>query len=116
MVCPEEEAIFKCTRGDGTLIYWRMTSTCGSFDYETSFTSSSLVGESIVDTLCSTTLMFTVTSLNSSSISVNLTIHTPVLVNGTRITCGGQTKMLYVLSSKLFFNLDGIHFFNLSII
>ena len=103
MVCPQEYAIYKCTRGDGTLIYWRITSTCGSLDYETSFSSSSSVGESIVDTQCSTTLMFTVTSLTSSSISVTLTIHTPVLLNGTRISCEGQTVMLYVLSSKLFF-------------
>ena len=73
---------------------------CGSLDYETSFSSSSSVGESIVDTLCSTTLMFTVTSLTSSSISVTLTIHTPVLLKGTRMMCDGQTMMLYALSSK----------------
>ena len=105
MVCPGEDAIFKCTRGDGTLIEWTITSTCGSLDYETSFSSSSSVGESIVDTLCSTTLMFTVISLTSSSIGVTLTIHTPVLLNGTRITCGGQSVMLHVLSSKLFLNI-----------
>ena len=100
MVCPDEDTIYKCTRGDGTLIEWTVTSTCGSLDYETSFGSFSSVGESIVDTLCSTTLMFTVTSLTSSSISVTLTIHTPVLLNGTRITCEGQTMTLHVLPSK----------------
>ena len=103
MVCPGEEAIYKCTRGDGTLMEWMITSTCSSLDYDTSFSSSSSVGQSIVDTLCSTTLMFTVNSLTRSSISMTLTIHTPVLLNGTRITCGGQTVMLHVLSSKLFF-------------
>ena len=45
--------------------------------------------------------MFAVTSLTSSSISVTLTIHTPVLLNGTRIACGGQTVTLDVLSSKV---------------
>ena len=112
MVCPEEDAIYKCTRGDGTLIDWMITSTCGSLDYYTSFSSSSSVGQSIVDTLCSTTLMFTVTSLTSSSISVTLTIHTPVLLNGTRITCEGQTVMLHVLSSKLFYFLNLVNGFN----
>ena len=106
MVCPEEDAIYKCTRGDGTLIDWMIASTCGSLDHESSLSSSSSVGESIIDTLCSTTLMFTVTSLTSSSISVTLTIHTPVLLNGTRINCGGQNVMLHVLSSKLFYFLN----------
>ena len=100
MVCPEEDAIYKCTRGDGTLIDWMVTSTCGSLDYRTSFSSTSSVGQSIVGTLCSATLMFTVTSL-TSSISVTLTIHTPVLLNGTRISCQDQTVALHVLSSKL---------------
>ena len=40
-------------------------------------------------TLCSTTLMFTVTLLTSSFISVTLTIHNPVLLNGTRISRRG---------------------------
>ena len=100
MVCPDEYAIYKCTRGDGTLINWMITSPCGSLDYRTSFSSTSSVGEFIVDTKCSATLMFTVTSLISSSISVILTIHTPVLLNGTRISCQGQTVTLHVLSSK----------------
>ena len=47
MVCPDEDAIFNCTRSDGTLIYWMVTSTCSSLDYQTSFSSSSSVGESI---------------------------------------------------------------------
>ena len=38
--------------------------------------------------------MFTVTSLTSTSISVTLTIHTPVLLNGTSIACGEQTETL----------------------
>ena len=101
MICSEEEAIFDCARIDTTLIEWRLTSTCGSFDYETSFSSTSSVGQTRDDTLCSTTLMFTVTSLTSSSISLTLTIHTPVLLSGTRISCGGQTVTLHVLSSKL---------------
>ena len=101
MVCPEEDAIYKCTRGDETLLDWMITSTCGSLDYWTSFSSSSSVGESIVGTLCSTTLIFTVTSLTSSSISGALTIHTPALLNGTRISYGGKTvSCMYVLSSS----------------
>ena len=43
MVCPEENAIFHCA-GDTTLIEYRVTSTCGSLDYETSFSSSSSDG------------------------------------------------------------------------
>ena len=101
MICSEEEAIFDCARIYTTLIEWRLTSTCESLDYQTSFSSTSSVGHTRDATLCSTTLMFTVTSLTSSSISVTLTIHTPVLLNGTRISCGGQTVTLHVLSSKL---------------
>ena len=103
MVCPEENAIFDCTRSDGTLIGWRVTSTCGSLDYETSFSSTNLVGNTRGATLCSTTLMFRVISCSSSSISVTLTIHTPVQLNGSRISCRGQTVTLDVLSSKLIF-------------
>ena len=106
IVCPDEDAIFDCA-SDTTLIEWIVTSTCGSFDYETSFSSTSSVGHTRDATLCSTTLMFTVTSLTSSSISVTLTIHTPVLLNGTRISCEDQTvTLLVLLSSKLFLNLS----------
>ena len=101
MVCPEENAIFDCTRSDGTLIGWRVTSTCGSLDYETSFSSTNLVGHTRNVTLCSTALMFRVVSRSSSSISVTLTIHTPVQLNGSRISCRRQTVTLDVLSSKL---------------
>ena len=100
IVCSDEDAIYQCTRGDGTLINWMINSACGSLDYRTSFSSTSSVGELIVDTLCSATLTFAVTSLTSSSISVTLTIHTPVLLNRTRITCQGQTVILHVFSSK----------------
>ena len=79
---------------------WRITLTCGRFDYRTSFSSASSVGDTRDATLCSTTLMFTVTSLTCSSISVTLTIHTPVLLNGTRITCGGETQTLKLLPCK----------------
>ena len=63
--------------------------------------STSSVGHIRGATLCSTTLMFTITLLISSSISVALTIHTPVLLNRTIISCQGQTLTLHVLSSKL---------------
>ena len=105
VVCPEEDAIFDCA-SDTTLIEWTVSSTCGSFDYRTSFSSTSYVGRTKDVTLCSTTLMFTVTSLTSSSISVTLTIHTPVLLNGTRIYCEDQTVTLHVLSSKSFLYLS----------
>ena len=105
MVCPEEDAIFDCT-SDTTLIEWTVSSTCGSLDYQTSFSFTSYVGRTRDVTLCSTTLMFTVTSLNISSISMTLTIRTPVLLNGTRIYCEDQTVTLHVLSSKSFFNLS----------
>ena len=81
-------------------MHWQITSTCGSRDYRTSFSSTSSVGDTRVATLCSTTLMFTVTSLTSSSISVSLTIHTPVLLNGTRISCEDQSQTLKILPSK----------------
>ena len=100
MVCPEEGAIFDCAKDDGTLIEWIVSSTCGSF-YHTSFSSSSYVGRTKDVTLCSTNLMFTVTSLTRFSISVTLTIHTPVMLNGTRIIWEGQTLTLHVLSCKL---------------
>ena len=73
---------------------WQISSTCGSMDSRKSFSSTSSVGRTSNATLCSTTLTFTVTLLNSSSISVTLTIHTPVLLNGTRISCSGQSQTL----------------------
>ena len=73
-----------------------ITSTCGSSDYETSFSSTTSVGHTRYATLCFTVFMFTVSSLTSSSISVTHAIHIPVLLNGTRITCEGQTVTLHV--------------------
>ena len=79
---------------------WQITSTCGSLDYRTSFSATSSVRLTRNVALCSTTLMFTVTSLTSSSISVTLTIHTPVLLNGTTISCEGQTQTLKLIPRK----------------
>ena len=101
-VCPDDTAIYNCSIDFGNVIEWQVSSTCGSGDLRESFSRNQHVGHTRDVTLCSTTLMFSVTSLTSSSISVSLIIHTPVLLNGTRITCGGQTVALQVLSSKLF--------------
>ena len=95
--CPEDDVIFQCSVQDGAAMSWQVSSTCGSGDYRTSFSSSSAVGDTRSATLCSTTLMFTVTSLTRSSISVILTIHTPVLLNGTRIACEGQSQTMKLL-------------------
>ena len=82
------------------MIEWQVSSTCESGDLRESFSRNQHIGHTRDAILCSTTFMFTVTSLTSSSISVTLTIHTPVLLNGTRISCEGQTVTLDVLSSK----------------
>ena len=98
--CSEDDAIFHCIVHDNSVTSWRITSTCESMDYITSFSATSSIGETRNGTLCSTTLVFTVTSLTSSSISVPLTIHTPVLLNGTRISCEGQSQTLKLLPSE----------------
>ena len=102
-LCLEDDAIFHCIIYGGTLMSWQITSTCGSVDYRTSFSSTSSVGNTRGVTLCSTTLMFTVTSLTSSSISVTLTIHTPVLLK--RISCQDQSQTLKLLPSEFAVNL-----------
>ena len=99
--CSEDDAIFHCIVHDDTVKGWQITSTCGSREYRTSFSSTRTVGHTSTATLCSTTLMFTVTSLTSSSISVTLTIHTPMPLNGTRITCSDQSQTLKLLPSEL---------------
>ena len=99
VVCPEDDAVFNCSIDDSTVIEWTISSTCGSGGVRRSF-SRNQVGYTRDSTLCSTSLMFTVTSLTSSSISVTLTIQTPVLLNGTRIECGGQTVTLAKLSGE----------------
>ena len=91
------------------MIEWQVSSTCGSEDLRVSFSRNQHVRHTRDATLCSTTLMFTVTSLTSSSISVTLTIHTPVLLNGTIISCEGQTVTLHVLSSKFTLQFQILH-------
>ena len=100
-VCPEDNAVFDCGIDYRTVIQWQVSSTCGSRNARESFSSNHYVGYTRDVALCSVSLIFTVTSLTSSSISVTLTIHTPVLLNGTIISCGGQTLTLNVFSSKL---------------
>ena len=99
MVCPEDAAVFNCSIDESTVIEWQISSTCGSGDVRRSFNRNN-VGHTRNVTLCSATLNFTVTSLTSSSISATLTIHTPVVLNGTRISCGGQTVTLILFPSK----------------
>ena len=99
MVCPEDAAVFNCSIDESTVIEWQISSTCGSGDVRRSFNRNN-VGHTRVVTLCSTNLMFTVVLRTSSSISVTLTLHTPVLLNGTRISCGGQTVTLHILPGE----------------
>ena len=99
-LCPENDAIFLCFVHDCVVMHWQITSTCESLDYRTSFSSSSSVGHTRCCTLCSTSLMFTVTSLTSSSYSVTLTIYTPVQLNGTRISCEDQSQTMKLHPSK----------------
>ena len=100
VVCPEDDSIFHCTRDSGSVIDWQITSSCRDQDYRTSFSSSSPVGHTRDATLCATTLMFTVTSLTRSSISVTLTVHTPVLLNGTTVSCMDQMQTLHIYSGR----------------
>ena len=107
MVCSEDAAVFNCSIDESTVIEWQISSTCGSGDVRRSFNRNN-VGHTREVTLCSTTLMFTVVLRTSSSISVTLTIHTPVLLNRTRISCGGQTVTLIIFPSK--FIIHCLHF------
>ena len=104
-LCLEDDTIFHCNIYGGTLMSWQITSICGSRNYRTSFSSTSSVGHTRDATLCSTTLMFTVTSLTSSFIGVTLTIHTPVLLNGSRISCEDKSQILKLLPSEFAVNL-----------
>ena len=97
-LCPDDDAVYHCIVEVSVMI-WDITSTCGSLVYSL-FSSTSSVGQTRNYTLCSTTLMFTVTSLTSSSISATLTIHTLVQLNGTTILCNGQQQTLIFLPSK----------------
>ena len=99
-LCPDDDAIYHCSIPSGPLMIWHIASTCGGQGLQIHFSSTSSVGDTRIFTLCSTTLMFTVTSITSSSISVTLTIHTPVLLNGTIISCQSQSQRLILLPSK----------------
>ena len=100
IVCPEDTAVYNCNIDYGTVIEWQVSSTSESGDLRESFSRNQHVGHTRDTTLCSTTLMFTVTSLTSSSIGVTLTIHTPVLLNGTTISCEGKLRhCMYCLVS-----------------
>jgi len=90
-------------RNDGNFISWTIPSTCGTNEYTNGIMSSNQVGFAENASLCNSQLIFTVTFANSSSISVTLTIHQPVLLNGTRISCRDQSTTLNILSSKSFF-------------
>ena len=73
---PWDAAVFNCSSDYSTVIEWRISSTCASGDVRRSFSINQHVGYTIEVTLSSITLMFTVTSLTSSSISVTHYLHT----------------------------------------
>ena len=98
-LCPDDDAVYHCIVGDASVMIWDITSTCGRLHYVL-LGSTISVGQTRNFTLCSTTLMLTVTSLTSSSISATLTIHTLVQLNGTTIICNGQPQTLILLPSK----------------
>jgi len=105
ILCPEDNSTFHCSVHEDTVMDWQIASTCGTLDYRTSFSSSSSVGLPRIVTLCSATLNFTVTSLTSSSIRVTLSIHRPVLLNGSRIKCNYQSTTSTLFLSKPLENL-----------
>ena len=72
-------------------------STCGGGTAR-SFGSFSEIGAVFNVTRCNSLLSFSLTSITSSSISSTLTIHRPLPLNGTRITCLDKTAQLFVIS------------------
>jgi len=96
VVCTREVANFKCSRNGVAFISWEVQSTCGSRNLKTGFSSSTLVGFTSNRSLCNSLLTFIVTSLTNFSICVTLTIHRPLLLNGSRITCREESTILVV--------------------
>ena len=95
-------AILHCNVLDGTLIGWKITSILMAVVYTTVQRLAPLVplDKRAGHSLCFTTLMFTITSLTSSSSMVTLNIQTSVLLNGTRILFEGQSQTLKLLLSE----------------
>ena len=73
--------------------------TCGG-DTGTTFGLFSEIGTVLNLTRCNSVLIFSLTSITSSSISSTLTIHRPLPLNGTRIMCLDETAKLLILEGK----------------
>ena len=100
-VCSSDVASYQCTRSGETIISWAVMSTCGTNSIGRSFNYFNQIGATYNVRLCSSTLIFTLTSVTSSSSSSTLTIDRPLLLNGTRITCVDETVQLLAVNSKL---------------
>ena len=100
-VCSSDVTSYQCTRSGGTTISWAIMSTCGTNSVGRSYNYFNQVGATYNVRLCSSTLIFSLTAITSSSISSTLTIDRPLLLNGTRITCVDETVQLIVVTNKL---------------
>ncbi len=100
--CPGKEAIYICTVSGGDLV-WQWT-PIGRREQEY-IVLSLLQPQSRLTTLeiGATEVIFNVTEFSSSTISVKATVSNPELLNGTVISCGGQSFTIKVPGgSKLY--------------
>ena len=94
--CPGEEAMYRCTVSGGVL-KWQWTPvgrqreeyTVSSLLQLQSRISTRLIGD-IAE------VIFNVTEFSSSTISVVATVSNPELLNGTVMSCGGQSLTIEV--------------------
>ncbi len=93
--CPGKEAVYICTVSGGDLV-WQWT-PIGRQEQEY-IVLSLLQPQSRLSTLeiGATEVIFNVTEFSSSTISVKATVSNPELLNGTVISCGGQSFTIKV--------------------
>jgi len=103
-ICPGDVTTFQCTRNHSSYITFRILSSseCGSYGvtwssyYSDTSTSST--------TLRSSLLVFSLSSVTSSSITASLTVHRPELLDGATIECSSWSLQLSVVNGKVMYS------------
>ena len=93
---PMTQQYFRCTDYKSTILNWELATTSGQYLFLPLYSSSHPEGTTISKLLGSSLMEYEVTGANSSFISATLSILNPLTINGSMISCNGETLLLTV--------------------
>ena len=93
-LCSSNSVVYECTNSQSTFLNWELVTTTGSSSFVGLNSQRHVAGTTLMDQVGSSSIEYRVIIANISYIKAVVIIQNPNVVNGTRVTCNGDTHTL----------------------